>query len=87
MTDLRSWFNCWNFSCSYAVCLRNEGERGSLVLVCVSFHCFVSKIIVHNWIKIGTYGKCVHNFDREKSVTVTHCSMRHRRQQTAGHNY
>lgn len=29
MADLRSGFNCWNFSCNFAICVGRTDERGS----------------------------------------------------------
>jgi hypothetical protein len=53
MADLRSGFNCWNFSCNFAICVRSEGERESPCIVLS--HCTVScrKLLIELDKKLG----------------------------------
>jgi len=37
MADLRSGFNCWNFSCNFAICVRCRGKRESPCIVLSHF--------------------------------------------------
>ena len=45
IADLRSGFNCWNFSCNFAICVRRRGERGRLCIVLSHFAVSCRKLL------------------------------------------
>jgi len=45
MADLRSGFNCWNFSCNFAICVRRRGERESPCIVLSHFTVSYRKLL------------------------------------------